>query len=405
MRKINILFWVIALKRTLEAIRLIKGYVTFTATGGFPDRFLNSCRDNGVTLYNLSRTNGVIYADVNIADYRKMPRIRRNSDMKVRIYKKRGLPFAIHRRKNRVGLLIGFILFIITVMVLSQGIWSIRVDGNENIDEHDIVKAFEENGVSVGAYIKGIDISAAENNVATKLPSVNWLSLNISGGLAVINVREGVAIPNIKNENPPCNVVAKCGGQITTYEVYEGVGEQEVNAAVAKGDLLISGIRTYADGTTVLCPADGKIEAKTSQSFEAVVDDKFGLKRVGSIKKIYVINFFGMDFPIYTYNIFDDVKGRVLENESYMEINDVITPVGMTERNILILDSEPYKNTGRYMGICLDEYLKKQRLIVGESEIIKSDTKLQKSDEMMKLTGNFDLIEDISKKQEILYSE
>ena len=99
----------------------------FEASGGFPDRFFDSCRANGIDLFDVTRKNGNIYAGVRISDYKRMPSVRKNSDMSLHIVEKRGLPFMIYKRRSRVGLAVGFIIFIIILCVLSGMLLSIDV--------------------------------------------------------------------------------------------------------------------------------------------------------------------------------------------------------------------------------------------------------------------------------------
>lgn len=45
-----------------------------------------------------------------------------------------------------------------------------------------------------------------------------------------------------KKNDAPCDIVAAADGQIQTLEVFGGTAMQERNAAVLKGDTIISGI-------------------------------------------------------------------------------------------------------------------------------------------------------------------
>ena len=390
----------------VNIVRHFCGFVTFSADSGFPDKFLNACRLYGVNLFNMHRENGVIKADVLLTDYRKMVKIRRGSDMRIRILERHGVPFFIHNHRNRVGLVVGCALFILLISLLSGYVWSYSVEGNETIDENDIIKAFEENGVKVGTHFNSIDITDVEDSVKEKIPKLVWVSLNISGGNAVIKVREGTEIPNLKNSNPPCNILAKYSGQITTYEVYEGVAEKEVHAAVLEGDLLVSGILTYADGTTVLRPADGKIEAKTERKVEAVINQDFALFSVSEMNKSYILNFFGGRFPIPLYDFWEkrDIVLKT-EFEEYILLGDRILPVGLTDTNSICTSKIPYESSSRMLSIGLDRFFKSQMSQMKDAKIEKNEIKISVDENAISYVGTFRSIEDICDKHEILYSE
>lgn len=393
--------------RFISVFRLLCGYVTFEASGGFPDKFLNSCKAEGIPLFGLQRKNGVITASAFIGDYRKMPFVRRDSDMHVRIVSRHGLPFFIYNRRNRVGLVIGAALFCILLFILSGRVWNIEVVGNAEVDVNDIVDAYAVEGVTIGTRVSALKMDRIKENVVDKVPGIIWTSFNASGGLGIINVREGVDVPDLKNDNPPRNVVAKYGGQITKYEVYEGTAEQVVNAAVAEGDLLISGVLTLADGATLLRPADGTVEAKTSRCITTVMDAGFALYAVSDVNRGTRLSFFGMRTPLLPWNPECD---KVLEKglESYAVLGGVILPVGTNSSDRLAFkkvdywaDSERYGC--RILSVGLDEYFRKHMQEMGEADIKKSDISILPAEKSFTFEGKYESIENICKYSEIAY--
>lgn len=401
----NIIFRVMILDFIQKTLRLFFGYVTFEASGGFPDKFFDSCKRNGVNLFDINRVNGNFYAGVKIADYRKMPHIRRNSDMSLRVIEKRGLPFILYRRKNRIGVVIGLLLFVLLLFFMSGSILSISVEGNCDIDTNDIINAFEENGVRVGARKSKIDITAVENKVSTEIPELVWVSLNISGTVATINVREGTKAPEVTGTEKPCNIVAKYGGQIALYEVYEGTAEQELNAAVAKGDLLISGIITYKDGTTVLRPARGKVFAKTEREFSFCTDDSFGIYSVRKVRKSYTLDFFGLKITLPP-NRFTK-KADYLKRNEYEErvfINDIGIPICLSE-NSMVEATETDCGKLRKKSIAFDEFLKKVRAQTDIMTINSCTVTFGDTGNNVSVHGKFSMTEDICEFSELLYTE
>lgn len=401
----NIIFRVMILDFIQKTLRLFFGYVTFEASGGFPDRFFDSCKRNGVNLFDITRVNGNFYAGVKIGDYRKMPHIRRNSDMSLRIIEKRGLPFILYRRRNRIGVVIGLLFFVLLLFFLSGSILSISVEGNRDIDANDIIKAFEENGVRVGARKNKIDITAVENKVSTEIPELVWVSLNISGTVATINVREGTKAPEITGNEKPCNIVAKYGGQIALYEVYEGTAEQELNAAVAKGDLLISGIITYKDGTTVLRPAQGKVFAKTEREISFCTDDSYKIYSVRKIRKSYTLDFFGLKITLPPNRI--TKKTDYLKRNEYEErvfINDIGIPICLSENSMVeAMNADCGKL--RKKSIAFDEFLKKVRAQTDITTINGCTVTVDETGDDVSVHGKFSMTEDICEISELLYTE
>lgn len=391
----------------VSVFRFFCGYVTFEASGGFPDKFLNSCKREGITLFGVRKQNGVITANSFISDYRRMPFARRDSDMRVRIRSRHGIPFVVYNRRNRVGVLIGVAVFCILLSVLSGRVWNIEVVGNTEVDVNDIIDAYAAENVTIGTRVSSVNLDRIKENVIDEVPGIIWTSFNASGGLGIINVREGEEVPDLKNDNPPRNVVAKYGGQITKYEVYEGSAEQVVNAAVAEGDLLISGVLTLADGATLLKAADGTVEAKTSRKVTTIMDERFKVYSVSDVNRGTRISFFGMRTPLLPWNPECD---KVLSSglESYAVLGGVILPVGTNTSDRIAFSEVNYWNDlegdgARLLSIGLDAYFRKHGEEMGESDIKKSDILIYPEEKRFKFEGTYESIENICEYSEIAY--
>ena len=77
----------------IDFMRLFKGYVCFTASGGFSERFINLCFSSGIHIWNISAENKEIKANIKPKDFKKLKEIRKKAGVKIKITGKRGLPF------------------------------------------------------------------------------------------------------------------------------------------------------------------------------------------------------------------------------------------------------------------------------------------------------------------------
>lgn len=71
----------------------------------------------------------------------------------------------------------------------------------------------------------------------------------------------------VSKNDAPCDIVAAADGQIQTLEIFSGTAMQERNAAVLKGDTIISGIVENRDGGMSMRHAAGYITALTKHTF------------------------------------------------------------------------------------------------------------------------------------------
>lgn len=368
----------------LRFLRFLFGYVSFTARGGFAERFINLCRHNKIILWELRSSNGVISACTDCTSYKKIRSVARKSGMRVRMKKKHGLPFFLNRHSRRAGVLVGICFCVAVLCILSTRIWSIDVTGNIRVPSENIIEVFEELGVKKGVSGKRIDIRSVEIAALQKLPELSWLNINIDGSAARIEVRETVITPQADEDDTPSDIVAARDGQIVILRPFNGTQEQKIGNPVLKGDLLISGIEENKDLTVSFCRASGYVVARTNRSIAAAQKNKLKIQKATGTKKSYIFDFLNFSIPV----------GRVNGENTYKEksevfINGVTLPVGITvcrqrffDESELVLSADKTKllTVLRFFDKCSEEfrYLKtennKIKLFQNETEcLIKGD--------------------------------
>ena len=83
-------------------LRLLLGYVRVEIEGYYIERFINICQLRKILIWNLKREKGVkLYINIGIKDYKKLREISRKTNCKIKILKKKGLPFFINKYKKR----------------------------------------------------------------------------------------------------------------------------------------------------------------------------------------------------------------------------------------------------------------------------------------------------------------
>ena len=375
----------------VRLIRFFFGYVSFRASGGFTERFINLCRRNNVVLWNLRCRDSVITACTDCRGYKKIRAVARKSGMRVRMQSKHGLPFFAERHSRRVGLLIGACLCASTVIILSTRIWSIDVIGNKRIPAETITAAFEELGVKKGASGAKIDIGLTEIEAQKRLEGISWLNMNISGSTVLIEVRETVESPEIEEDKTtPTDIVAARDGQIVILRPFNGTAEQITGTSVLKGDLLISGIEENGDKTVSFCRASGYVVARTNRKIKTAVETEFRTLIPTESKTSYILDFIFFSIPL----------GRqydgAYKEKSVITINGVTLPLALTEcrkvgyrESQITLTENQAKQLAlhRFFGECAETFRYMQ---IEEYEI---------SYERDSIVGEFTCLENIGKEQ------
>lgn len=323
----------------LRIIRYIKGYILFSASGNFVERFINLIARNQISIWGTKKKGKYLCSNVSVKDYEKLLNIAKQTETSIEIEKEVGVPYKKKKYKKRKGLAVGIVFFVLFIFAMSNFIWSIEITGNEDVPQEKIFDALENVGVKVGTYIGGIDFDIMQQKVMLQLDGVAWMGYILDGTRLTIEVREEIEAPELVGKKEPCNVVAKKTGVITKLSVYEGSPEAKVGDTVMAGDLIVNAIITTKKGNSVnharaevIARIEDTVEFpvlmdqtlpeytgnEQEKKFIGILDKKFSLLS----KKIQYdlfdietdkrqINVFGIDIPIYIYN------------EKYKEYNNI----------------------------------------------------------------------------------
>ena len=294
--------------KLVDIIRFFKGYVRFSATGGFTERFINLCSVHGIRIWNLEPELNRICACVTATNFFRLKAAAKNSGVKIKIIYKKGLPFIIKKHRSRIILPIGAIFFIIFAFIMNQFVWVIEVTGTEELNKEQIIQIAEDYGLYQGAFVPSLDESAISRSCINHFKDkIVWMAVNIKGSKAVIEVRDFKDERKDTTYGDPCNIVADFDGKILSIEAYNGDREVTAGNGVKAGDLLISGVFENRDMSCDYLEARGKITALHSVEFTRSYN-----KALDSAVKTQVINqnsrlkFLWAEIPLY-----------IPKNESY----------------------------------------------------------------------------------------
>ncbi len=285
----------------IELLRAVKGYITFEASGGFPERFLNLCRMRGIVLWNVKNDGVKVSAFTNTEDLPKLNEPAERSGMKLIIIKECGLKHFIKCHKRRCGLAFGALAAAACVALLSTMVWQIDVIAEDGVNVEDFTESLAELGVYRGAFKSKIDILEVQRALVEKYPQLVWVSLNIFGGRAEVEMSVAVPVPEIVDTETPANVVAAKAGTITLVGLRAGTLLVKEGMFVPEGELLISCVAESVQHGEHLCRADGFVNARTETVFSKTA--MLSLKRdvVSECKSRYGLYFFGIRLTPFFY--------------------------------------------------------------------------------------------------------
>ena len=153
--------------------RLIFGCVYFTAYGGFAERFINLCTANGIPLWSIKKRPSGLTACTTVSGYKKIKASAKASGMTVRIKKKVGLPFVLHRYESHSGLFVGLVAVVLILTLMSNRIWVVNVHGNTTVSDEKIEQIFSDAGATL-ITVRATTYPSA--SVKTDIPFFTWLT-------------------------------------------------------------------------------------------------------------------------------------------------------------------------------------------------------------------------------------
>lgn len=244
--------------------RWIYGYFDFTVNGTFPERFLNLASRKGVRLWRTSGSKESLSASAAVSDMQLLSGIAKKAGCTFTVNKKHGLPEFCSRYKYRCGLLIGAVIGSVICVYMSGFIWNIKINVPDELNEYEIRRELAQTGLYEGVAYNYNDISAAERHIKMLDDRISWISINVFGTNAEVEI-------SFKRDNKDkyaektmiSNMISKADGTVTKIESGSGKPAVKIGAGVRKGQLLISGIVPYSNGTNAFTDSQGKVFAKT----------------------------------------------------------------------------------------------------------------------------------------------
>lgn len=227
-------------------IKLIIGYVRIEVEGYYIERFINICTNKKILIWNLKREKGVkLYLNIGINDFKKLSAIARKTNCKVKILRKRGVPFLLNRYKKRKLFAIFLILILALIFTSSRYVWNVDISIKDNLELENISEDIENLGITRGIQKNKIDTEKVINELRIQRDDIAWIGIDIVGTSVKINIVKADKSPDIIKNTDYCNIVAKKSGTIQKITAQNGTAVVNVGDTVQKGDILIAG---YMEG-------------------------------------------------------------------------------------------------------------------------------------------------------------
>ena len=337
-----------------------------------PDRILNIFWNRNINIYKINIKNiSTMRLDIDYINYDEVYEVIKALGGKITIVKRKGTIFRLRSLKGKISLVFGLLVFLGVIFLLSNYIWAIDINVQENISPFEIRQQLKEIGIKPGLAKKHIVVEDIEKKLENANSEILWLRVRVEGSTLNVTIEEKI--------NPPTewsgqygNLVATEDGEVVKVYTYAGRPAVKQEEMIKKGDVLIEGI-DGKEGQEYIIPPRGMVIANTFH--EKTMQLKLTgtrLERSGNKETEYYISLFGK--KIYLKKAIKDFKEYDRIEKSGKIFNEVVY-YERTEKEIELTEEEAEKIAIEN----LEESLKKD--LTRDSKVVDKIVKKQLDNE------------------------
>lgn len=289
-------------------MNFLRGMVTLTVTGPFPERLMNLCAQEGVDFWGLrwldQHTLRLTTRRMMLSRLRKLAE---RAGCEVRVEGSWGLPDFLLRFRRRYAFLVGLSLSLCTVAVLSRFVLTVEVKGNERVPTAVILSQLRQMGVRPGVYGPSLDRQQLAQEAVLKLEDLAWMGINLHGTRLEVIVREETNAPERVDEKGYFDIVAEADGIVTHIEAEQGQAAVQEGDTVLEGEVLISGMISMEPPKYSDLPvryyqthARGRVWARTWRTLTAAIPTETWVKDyTGAERGVWSLNLMGRRVKLF----------------------------------------------------------------------------------------------------------
>lgn len=388
-------------------LNYILGYVNITVEGYFIERFINICNNKHILLWNSKRKKATILnTNISINDFRKINKIVKESKTRLKIEKKKGLPFILNKyKKRKIFFFLLIIMFIMTIS-LTNFIWNIEVTGNNKISTEEILDTIGKEGLTIGILKNKVDIKEIVSKIRLERDDLAWIGIEIKGTNAIVKIVEADPKPDIIPEEDYCNIIATKAGIISKVDAINGTALVKEGDVIKEGTILIGGWLEGKYTGIRYVHANGSVKAKVWYESTKKIELKQVKKRETSrVENKYSVNINNFNINFYKtlskfkkYDTIEEIKKLKLFSDFYLPIEIV------KKTNKEYTEEEIIYNKGEAKNIAIEQA--KQELeeqIDNKENVLNTYINYNETEDYIEVQVIYEVLEEIGTKEKIVF--
>ncbi len=385
----------------------ILGYLRLTIEGYYIERFINICKTNNIMIWNLKRKKDVqLHFKVRIKEFKEICQIAKKTRCKIKIERKKGLPFLVHKYKKRKVFIFLLILLISLIIISSNFVWNVQIEVEDNNYLENISEDLEIAGLKIGKLKSKINTKEIINKLRLERQDIAWAGIELKGTNAIVKIVKSDKKPDIIDENEYCSIVSNKAGIITKINAQTGTAKVKVGDTVKEGEVLINGWMEGKYTGIRYVHSKGEIQAKVWYTKnKKITYNVTEQTETGNIEKKYAIKFnnfkINLGKGVSKFKIYDTI-----ENESKLKIfSDFYLPISIIKTTNKEKEEKQKKyniQEAKNIGIQqLQEELDKE--IIDKEKIVNKNINAYELEDGVEVYVTYEVLENIGTNEKIVF--
>lgn len=214
----------------------VPGKLKLTLRGLNVEKFINLLVNSGFEILETERQEyNKFHLVIHSKDSKKILELAQKFGYIVDVDKAFGFYKIVDFAIKRFSLVVCLIFCLSVYFFSNLFVWSINIDGINNINKHDIIDFLSENDICVGKAKKNINISQIEQSLLSNFKQIALVSVYLYGNS--INIAINEKLPQEYLNYLP--LVSEFDGVIRQIELVSGTSNLKVGDVVRQGDILV----------------------------------------------------------------------------------------------------------------------------------------------------------------------
>lgn len=385
----------------------IIGYIRISIEGYYIERFINICRNEKITIWNLKRDKNVkLELNIGIKDLKRVAKIAKQTKCKMKIIRKKGLPFIFNKYKKRKLFFVFLIVIIIILAISSNFIWNIQIIEEDKQDMKNLYQDVIDSGLAIGTMKSKINTKDIINKIRLKRDDIAWIGIELKGTNAIVRAVKATAKPNIVNDEDYCNIVSDKQGIITKISAQNGTIAVKVGDTVNVGTTLINGWMEGKYTGIRYVHAKGEIQAKVwhtkSKKIQYNTTERTQTGNIENKYQIKINNFeINLSKRLSKFKIYD----TIVEENKFKIFSDFYLPISLiktTNKEVKEKQKKYEIEEAKNLGIQqLQDELDNE--IENKEKIVNKITNTYEKEDGVEVYVTYEVLEDIGTNEKIVF--